>query len=155
MAYAVQNRHQFHLPGVKSSPQRELQLAFDVLNTIYNNFVQKRPTSLDDLAAANDGDLPGDIQKIVNRLVDGGLLYRTENNGNTYVPAAPSDNIEARDVVQLFLGNEEIPTIGGQFSHQVIKAAEQAIPGDAFPLVGQPQTATHQTAQGKNDEKAS
>lgn len=153
MAYAVQHRNQFHLPGMSSSPQRELQLAFDVLNTIYNNFAQKRPSTVEDLAATIVGDLPGDIQKIVTRLVEGGLLHRTENNGTNYVPATPSENIEARDVVKLFLGHETIPTVGGQFSAQVIQAAEKAIPGDAFPLLEQPQRTTP-IVHEENDEKA-
>ena len=154
MAYAVQNRNQFHLPGVRNSPQRELQLAFDVLNTIYTNFALKKSTSLDDLAREIAGDLPGDILKIVNRLIDGGLLFKTENNGNSFVPVTPSSNIEARDVVKLFLGHETIPTTGGQFSSQVVKAAEKAIPGDAFPLVERNDTTTTGPDQNTNNEEA-
>jgi membrane protein len=153
MAYAVQNRHQFHPPGAHTTPQRELQLAFDVLNTVYTNFALKRSTSLDDLANIIVGDLPGDIQKIINRLVEGGLLYQTENNGSNYVPATSSENIEASNVVQLFLGNETIPTTGGQFSTRVVHAAEKAIPGDAFPLVEQPAKQTEEDPN-EGDEKA-
>jgi len=135
LAYAVQNRHQYHLPGTNSSPQRDLQLAFDILNTIYINFSQKKSTTIDELAMANKGDNPGNIQEITNKLADGGLLHKTENNGTGYLPATPSDNIEAKEVVQLILGHEKIPTLGGDFSRQVIRAAESAIPREAFPLV--------------------
>ncbi len=85
--------------------------------------------------------------------MEGGLLHRTEDNGTTYVPAAPSENIEARDVIKLFLGHETIPTVGGQFSAQVIQAAEKAIPSDAFPLVEQPQKSAP-PGHEENDEKA-
>jgi membrane protein len=135
LAYAVQNRHQYHLPGTENSPQRNLQLAFDVLNTIYTNFAQKKSTTLDDLAMANEGDNPGNIQEITNRLVEGGLLHKTEDNGLGYVPVTPPENIEAKEVVQLIMGHEMIPTLGGEFSRQVIRAAESAIPGDEFPKV--------------------
>lgn len=158
LAYAVQNRHLYHLPGAGSSPQRELQLAFDVLNTIYTNFARKISTSLDDLSRSNAGNLPGDIQNIANRLVDGGLLFRTENDGLKYIPATPSENIEAREVVQLILGHEKIPTLGGKISRQVVKAAEKAIPGDAFPIIEQPipeLTVSNQKENNEEDEEAS
>lgn len=137
LAYAVQNRHQYHLPGTESSPQRNLQMAFDILNTICTNFARKKTTTLDDLARENEGDNPGNIQEITNKLVDGGLLYKTENDGTSYIPAAPSENIEAKEVVQLILGYEKIPTPGGDFSLQVIRAAESAIPREAFPVIFQ------------------
>jgi len=154
LAYAVQNRHQYYLPGAQSSPQRNLQLAFDILNTIYDNFAHKKPTSLDDLALANEGDHPGDIQDILKRLVNGGLLHRTEDNGTGYIPVTSAENIEAREVVQLILGHEKIPTVGGQFSREVIKAAEAAIPKDAFPVV--PPSSTNDIplpVKETNDEK--
>jgi hypothetical protein len=91
---------------------------------------------------ANKGDNPGNIQEITNTLVDGGLLHKTENNGAGYIPATPSENIAAKEVVQLILGHEKIPTLGGDFSRQVIRAAEAAIPREAFPMVPQPELIT-------------
>ncbi|GAB4341149.1 MAG: YihY/virulence factor BrkB family protein [Desulfobulbaceae bacterium] len=135
LAYAVQNRHQYHIPGTPVSPQRNLQLAFDILNTVYENFLARHPTSLDDLALANPGDSPGNIREITGQLVEGGLLLRTENDRTRYVPAAPPEKIEAAEVVRLILGNEEIPTTGGRFAGEIIKKAEQAIPADAFPML--------------------
>ena len=46
------------------------------------------------------------------------------------------------EIVQLILGHEKIPTLGGDFSRQVIRAAESAIPREAFPLVLQPELLT-------------
>lgn len=133
LAYAVQNRNLYHLPGESISPQRSLQLAFDILDTIYKHFSVKKQTSFDDLISENRGELPGDIQDITAKLLRGGLIHQV-GDGLAYVPAAPSEEIEAREVVQLILGHEKIPSIGGEFSHQVILAAEEAIPPDAFPL---------------------
>lgn len=148
LAYAVQNRNQYHLPGKISSPQRNLQLAFDVLNTIYANFARKKTTTLDDLALANEESELGDIQEITDRLIEGGLLYRTENNGPGFVPTTPAENIAAKQVVQLILGHETILTPGGEFSRQVIMAAEVAIPPEAFPIIAPPAD----IPQGSNQE---
>ncbi len=154
LAYAVQNRHQYYLPGTQSSPQRNLQLALDILNTVYTNFAVKKSTTLDDLALANEGDHPGNIQDITNRLVAGGLLHRMENDSTSYVPATSSENIEAREVVQLILGHENIPTLGGEFSRQVVRAAEEAIPRDAFPIIEQQHGDALSPVKETGDEKA-
>lgn len=134
LAYAIQNRNQYHLPGAEVSPQRNLQLAFDILNTIYTRFSLKEQTSFDDLAGANTGDAPGNIQEIIKKLVKGGLVRRIDDNNESYVPAAPSEVIEPGEVVRLILGHEEIPTVGGEFSDAAIAAAEKAIPSEAFPI---------------------
>lgn len=137
LAYAVQNRNQYQLPGKINSPQRDLQLAFDVLNTIYANFARKKITTIDALALANKGDELSSIQEITDRLIDGGLLYRTGDEDPGFVPTTSAKNIEAREVVQLILGDEILPTPGGEFSRRVIRAAEAAIPSEAFPIIDQ------------------
>ena len=154
LAYAVQNRNQYHLPGAGGSPQRELQLAFDILNTVYTNFERKKQTTFDDIVKSNTGEQPGDILGIINKLIAGGLLYQVEDGNRSYVPAAPSETIEAQEVTRLILGHENIPTVGGEFSQKVIEAAEQAIPRDAFPALAyiapeNPDTSSPET----NDEK--
>ena len=137
LAYAVQNRNLYYLPGTDVSPQKKLQLAFDILNIVYERFSLKNQTSLDGLIAACQGEYPGNIKEITEKLAKGGLLRIVDNNDRSFVPAAPSEKIEAREVVQLILGHETIPTIGGDFSHQVMLAAEHAIQADAFPVLAQ------------------
>ncbi len=134
LAYAIQNRNMYHLPGSGVSPQRNLQLAFDILNTIYANFGMKKQTTFDDLVKANEADMPGDILEITAKLIKSNLINQIEDNNRSYVPSAPADKIEAREVVQLILGHEKIPTMGGEFSGKVIRAAEKAIPPEAFPV---------------------
>jgi len=150
LAYAVQNRNQYYLPGSGITPQRNLQLAFDILTIIYTNFSRKKTTTLDDLIKANAGDLPGNIQKITAKLIKGGLLHQTDEGGPSFVPAAPPEIIEAREVVRLILGHEDIPTVGGQFSRQVVTAAESAIEREAFPVL--PQFAFHGEESEAGDE---
>ena len=154
LAYAVQNRDQYYLPGSLVSPQRTLQLAFDILNTAYANFSRKIPTTIDDLVRANPGAQPGNILEITENLVRGGLLYRTADHGTSYVPGAPAEIVEARQVVQLIFGHEEISTIGGRFADKVIDAAESAIPPDAFPVLPQSFTPDQeQSAVEEHNEK--
>lgn len=135
LAYAIQNRSQYYLPGAGGSPQRNLQLAFDIINTVYNNFEDKKQTSFDDIVKANSGVQPGNILEIINTLAKGGLLHQVEDGNRSYVPAAPSEIIEAQEITRLILGHEDIPTIGGKFSYKVINAAEKAIPRQAFPVL--------------------
>lgn len=156
LAYAVQNRNVYYLPGSRVSPQRTLQLAFDILNTVYANFSRKTPTTFDDLIRANSGEKPGSIMDIIKELIRGGLLHRTDDGGSAYVPAAPAEIIEARQVVQLILGHEKIPTPGGRFSDRIIDAAESAIPPDDFPFITPVSTPGQKTAPDKeNNEKTS
>lgn len=156
LAYAVQNRNLYYLPGSRVSPQRTLQLAFDILNTVYANFSRKTPTTFDDLIRANPGEQPGSIMDIIKDLIRGGLLHRTDDDGSAYVPAAPAEIIEARQVVQLILGHEKIPTTGGRFSDRILDAAESAIPPDDFPLITPASPSGQETAPDKeNNEKTS
>jgi membrane protein len=150
LAYAVQNRSLYHLPGSGVSPQRKLQLAFDILDTMYLHFREKKKTSLDELVSEHRGELPGDILDVTDRLLKGGLIRRVDEN-SSFVPAAPAENIEAREVVRLFLGHEEIPTPGGEFSSKVINAAEKAIPAEAFPRQAAPESRAGTTAPPAQD----
>lgn len=134
LAYAVQNRHRYHLPGMVSTPQRKLQLAFDVLNTIHFNFIQKKATTLDELNEMHSEEDPGNIMEITDLLVEGGLLHRMDNDNLNYVPASPADKVEAKEVVRLILGNEKLSSLGGLLSGKIIRAAEKAIPADTFPV---------------------
>ncbi len=133
LAYAVQHRNLYHLPGTKGSPKRKLQLAFDVLETVYSDFTNRRPSTFDSLLLAHNEELPADIQDIIDTLTKGALLHRLQEDPPIFFPAAPPDSFEAKEVVRLFLGTEETPTPGGLFSTQVIEAAEAAIKKDAFP----------------------
>jgi membrane protein len=155
LAYAVQNRNQYHLPGAAVSPQRNLQMAFDILNTIYANYSRKKQTSFDDLVETNTGDLPGDIQEITEKLARGGLVRRIDDNNRSYVPAAPSEAVDPREVVRLILGREDIPTVGGELSGKVIRAAENAIPPEAFPVPEKVPEENKGGASVETDEKAS
>ena len=138
LAHAVQNRNLYHLPGTDESPQRKLQLAFDILETAYSDFTKRTATTIDRLVKAHPGERPGDLMAMTDLLTEGGLLRRIEDQETGLVPAVPPENLEAREVVRLIFGNEHLSSTGGHFANNVVKAAESAIPGDAFPIPAQP-----------------
>lgn len=135
LAYAVQNRNQYRLPGETISPQHQLQLAFDILQVIYSNFALKKRTTFARLTAALKGEQPGDILAAADSLVRAGFLLRTNTGRPVYLPAAPAETLEAGDVIRQVLGNETIPTPGGQLAGTAIGAAAEAIPRAAFPVL--------------------
>ncbi|MDH3346856.1 MAG: YihY/virulence factor BrkB family protein [Desulfobulbaceae bacterium] len=133
LAYAVQNRNRYCLGPGASSPQRQLQLAFDILQSVYENFDVGHKTSLDSLLSAYPTADPGNLKYTAEKLVEGSILHRIGEKEISYTPALPSQSVEARQVVRIFLGNESITTTGGVYSRRVIYAAESAIARDDFP----------------------
>ncbi len=134
LAYAVQNRKLYHPPGTSGTPQRKLQLAFDILDSVYRDFANRETTTLERLARTHPGEQPGEIMEVAELLAAGGILRRIEDGETTFVPAAPAENLAAREVVRLILGHEDLPTAGGRFSRTILRAAESAIPRVAFPV---------------------
>ncbi len=134
LAYAVQNQKLYHLPGTSGTPQRKLQLAFDILDSVYRDFTNRETTTVERLARIHPGEQPGDITEVAGLLAAGGILRRTEDGETTFLPATPAEHLEAREVVRLILGHEDLPTTGGRFSSYILQAAESAVPREAFPV---------------------
>ncbi|MHB8789523.1 MAG: YihY/virulence factor BrkB family protein [Desulfobulbaceae bacterium] len=135
LAYAVQHRNLYRLPNAPLSPQRQLQLAFDVLQVVYSNFALKKRTTPARLSAALKMEQPGDILDAAGSLVRGGFLLQTDERRPAFLPTAPAEALETREVIRQVLGNETIPTPGGTLAHTVIQAAAEAIPPAAFPVL--------------------
>ena len=135
LAYAIQNRNQYQLPGTDSTPQQALQRAFDVLLSVYNNFALARATSLEQLLAGCPGESEADLARTVDLLTHGGLLHRTgENDSAGLMPSLPAEQLTAAEVVRLVLGHDRpLNTPGGTLADRVIQAAEKVIPPADFP----------------------
>jgi membrane protein len=132
LAYAIQNHHFYQPPGSRRSAKQQLQLAFDILKLLYNDFAEKKTTSIERLVHLLPQEAPSSLQEILEKLIAGGLIHRVERDEPIFVPVAPSDAFESKKVVRLFLGSEEIPTHGGSLATLVVQAAEEAIAKDAF-----------------------
>jgi len=138
LTYAIQYRNKYQLPGSNQSPKQKLQLAFDILDSIYKDYETRQTTTLENLIKRHPNELPGNIQEITNSLAEGGLLHKIDEDKEAFVPAGPAVSLEAGEVVRHFLGDEALSTKGGKFSTQVVKAAENAIARDSFPSYKDP-----------------
>ena len=135
LAYAVQNHMHYRPPGLTGKPQQGLQRAFDILLVIYQNFIDARPTTLEELQDACPTESQADLRYSVDLLSAGGLLHSTGDNGSTGImPSLPADKVKARDVVRLVLGHDKtVPTPGGTLADRIIAGAEQAAMKEDFP----------------------
>lgn len=153
LAYAVQNRNLYRLPGGQPSPQHQLQLAFDILRVVYADFALRKRTTPARLTAALRGEQPGDILAVAAALARGGFLQRTDDGRGGYLPTAPAEACEPGEVVRLILGDDPLPTPGGRWARRIVAAGAAAIPTAA--LAGPSPAASGSTAFPKeaNSEK--
>lgn len=135
LAYAVQNRNHYRLPGAESTARQRLQQAFDVLLTVYGNFARAEATEEERLADICAVRNEADLGQTVDLLISGGLLHEVEQNGATaYIPARPVEQLTAAQVVRLVCGRgSEKNSAGGRLAGQIVEAAEQAVPPVDFP----------------------
>jgi membrane protein len=135
LAYAIQNRNHYRLPGAESTARQRLQQAFDVLLTVHGKFVRAEAVGEEELATVCAVRNEADLSQTVELLISGGLLHETEQNGAAaYIPAQPAEQLAAAQVVRLILGRgSEKESDGGRLAAQVVQAAEEAVPHKAFP----------------------
>ena len=149
LAYAIQHHGRYRFINAKSSPQRALQLAIDILAAVYDNFDNRKATSLPLLAEKLHETRQADIQAAVALLLKGGLLRSLDTAAEERLtPATPADKLPIRDVVQLVLGAEFLPSPGGRFAAQAINAASNAIPGSFSKITRT--SSDHETAPAPN-----
>jgi membrane protein len=129
LAHAIQHHRQYiGNPTTNLSPQRRLQMAFDILQTVYDNFEERLPTPINLL---NEKFFPiqcKDIRAMATLLTNGQLLsYNESNNEETLIPVTSANKLCASEVVHLVLGNESLATPGGLLATQAIDAASSAL----------------------------
>lgn len=139
LAYAIQNRNHYRRPGADISPQRQLQLALDILDTVYANFAARSTTSLVDLAERIPQVRQQDIASVSRQLVAGNILWQQGDVDEvTLVPATPAEKLHPGEVVQVILGSEPLPSPGGRLACRALTAAGEAIKD--HPFFGQDHT---------------
>lgn len=127
LAYAIQHHHHYHFATNAPSPQKRLQLAFDILHIIYENFVHRSPTSTTLLAERLPQAQYAEIHSVVNLLSRGGLLRKSDSHAaDVLIPVTPADRLGASEVVRLVLGGNDSPSPGGQLAIRAIEAAVNA-----------------------------
>ncbi len=135
LAYAIQNHSYYRLPGADSRPQQALQRAFDVLLEVYSNFTHAQSTSTEQLPVNLPGEKEADLDRTIALLVQGGLLYKSNENGvEKLTPSRPAEILTAKEVVHLVLATDKATdTVGGTLADQVVQAAEKAAAAQNFP----------------------
>lgn len=134
LAFAIQNRHHYIFFGSSVSPQRNLQTAFDIIRIVYENFAERRSTSLSELHKKLIQTKGTDINTVATLLITGGLLRRDETNGEeAMIPVTFAQNLQASEVVHLVLGNEMLSTPGGELASRAVDAASKAVQSNHLP----------------------
>lgn len=133
LAHAIQIHPHYYVADTALSPQRLLQTAFDILQTVYDNFEKRRPTPLSQLNEKFPKIRCADIHAVATLLINGRLLSSSENNNEEIlIPVTSVDKLRVSEVAQLVLGNEVLPTPGGKLASQAIDAASKALHADLF-----------------------
>ncbi len=129
LAHAIQHHGQYNsISSTTLSPQRRLQLAFDILQTVYDNFEKRIPTSFDQLNSQLSPAPCKDIRTIATLLINGQLLSCSDtNNEETLIPVTSATKLHASEVVHLVMGSETLATTGGLLATQAIDAASNAL----------------------------
>jgi membrane protein len=133
LAHALQIHHHYNIPANTLSPQRRLQTAFDILETVYDNFEKRLTTPLAQLKEKFPKTSCAEIDAVATLLINGRLLSSNEsNNEEILTPVTSMDKLRASEVVELVLGNELLPSRGGKLASQAIDAASNALQSDLF-----------------------
>lgn len=130
LAYAVQNRNRYHPSGGNTlTPRHRLQLAFDILQTVYADFNNQQPTSMDRICRALPQEPVSELTSLCETLISGGLLHRIEDNSDLLMtPALPADKLKTEMILDLILGKENFGPGNGRFVDTIIDAAASAVP---------------------------
>ncbi|WP_457572909.1 YihY/virulence factor BrkB family protein [Desulfolithobacter sp.] len=148
LAFAVQNRNRYHLPGQRRTPLQNLQLCLDILKIMYGHFSQGQPTPLDRLIRELDREQEADIQQCLDLLLAEQLIHRVEADDDpVLVPASPPQSFRASGLVQLVFGCHASPTAGGEIAARAVQAAEETIRPLALKLLTTTQTTRNAHAE--------
>ncbi len=137
LAFAVQNQNSYN-PQIDKphnfSPKQQLQLAYDIMSTVYNDFSLKHPTTIKQLMLATNKASEEEIVTVIKKMVNNGLLHKVGyNKEQAFAPTQPPENIEVRDILTAVLGKEKTSSPGGDFTETVLSAAYQAVQPPVFP----------------------
>jgi membrane protein len=128
LAYAIQHHHHYHHSDGTLPPQRQLQVAFDILRIVYDNFESRLPTTMASLCKQLPQARCADIKTAVALLVKGHLLNSSNKQSEVMlVPVTTADRLPASEVVRLILGGEVYPAPGGIVATRAIDAAADAL----------------------------
>jgi membrane protein len=126
MAFAVQVWRSYLWKNAILNPSVRLALAFDIMKTTLADFHERRVT--DRTSLVRRLNQPNSyIVSVLESLFSTGLLRRVDGEKDRFVPAAPAEEIDSSEIVDLIYGTEVPSSPGGQMAKKGLKAARSAL----------------------------
>lgn len=127
VVFAFQFWKQYQWEKVKLSPVIRLALAFDIMEAALNDFTERKITNNSSLARhLNRAD--NAVSRIVEELVEGGMLHQVTGKLEGYVPAAPSSQLKPVEIMDIIFG-KDIPEVlkGCGLANKALQAARASL----------------------------
>ncbi|MBW1718504.1 MAG: YihY/virulence factor BrkB family protein [Deltaproteobacteria bacterium] len=126
MAFAVQVWRSYLWKGTMLSPSTRLALAFDIMETTLKDFHERRVTDRTSLAQRFQQP-DACIVNVLESLLSKGLLRGVDGDKDRFVPAAPAEEINPAEIVDLIYGTEVPSSPGGHMAEEGLKAARSVL----------------------------
>ena len=126
MAFAVQVWRSYLWKGTMLNPSARLALAFDIMETTLADFHERRVTGRTSLTLRlKQPDVC--VVNVLESLLSKGLLRGVDGEKDRFVPAAPAEEINPAEIVDLIYGTEVPPSPGGHMAEEGLKAARAVL----------------------------
>ncbi len=126
MAFAVQVWRSYLWKGTMLNPSARLALAFDIMEATLADFHERRVTDRTSLARRLKQP-DSCVVSVLESLLSKGLLRGVDGEKDRFVPAAPAEEINPEEIVDLIYGTEVPPSPGGHMAEEGLKAARSVL----------------------------
>ena len=126
MAFAVQVWRSYLWKGTMLNPSARLALAFDIMEATLADFHERRVTDRTSLARRLKQP-DSCVVSVLESLLSKGLLRGVDGEKDRFVPAAPAEEINPAEIVDLIYGTEVPPSPGGHMAKEGLKAARSIL----------------------------
>ncbi len=129
LAYAAQNQNTYLAKNFKTTPKRQLQLAYDLLTIITQDHKHRKQPTLSNLLTRLPSFRMKEVENVIETLVNGDLLLISSNKRKEcfYLPATTIENITPDEVFNVIIGDETINTPGGKLTETAFTSARQSL----------------------------
>lgn len=123
IAFAIQNEKKITLKDIPSKPSIRLSAAFDVVESVYAAFDNKKTITKEDLIQTLSMYPPLIIDSVTQELMDDGFLTRVDSKG--FLPLFSQQQLDKADIIETILGGETADTTGGTLSSEALEGAKK------------------------------
>jgi membrane protein len=126
MAFAVQVWPNYLWKDTIMNPSTRLALAFDIMEATLEDFHERRVTDRASLTRRLKQP-DANILSVLESLLSGGLLRVVDGEKDRFVPAAPAEEINPGEIVDLIYGTEVPSSPGGHMAKEALKASRSVL----------------------------